>query len=863
MIDYTWVEWFKELATKIASNDKSYLVDNAKNVDWGKDDAPLLAYGDENIDPMSFLYFLAQRNTRNQYERTFGSVHEKFEITSDRFQTNTTVMPTPSSQIKALFHDGKSFDPDLLWRLFKNAVQTDNNGTAIEPDDFEAALALPNVGVLRLTQTLFLANPSYFLPSDYLSTALPQPMPHGAVTDKQREVESGETSATKKAGRTAVFVFPYSGQIKDPPKDSVQEKLIRLLTKGATAGECVELVEGVKMAGAITMEHEKTWRMLRSMHTRFGYGMRMDNEKIFVHTSYGAYGDYVARMDAVKRQFPGCEPYEINTFLYHAFPKKEESLLIKEPSFFQVGTNPYADESDYWDVTDALPQEARTFKENNCVYTGGPGDQRKFPLSEPKRGDIILVRTGQQKGRAIGVVEENQYASGGWTEEAVIYVHWINKTPAPVTGKLPHLGFGNAEESTISAFRNTDAYKVSFELIDRLIGGGGVKPQPGPEPAVEAPDTSFPLNTILFGPPGTGKTWEAVSYAVAIMDGKAPDELALTEARENVKARFEELREEDRVEFVTFHQNYTYEDFIEGIGPVLDRNELLYELRDGVFMSLRSGPCSNCFRKTKTAKTGGSKPIVTGRSMPANKPKVPISVQVFKEHERLSGLEEAEYAALKDFALANQTDQQGKYRPVLTLKNGRLHTQNYVGVIQTRRGTVIEILPKVDIGDGDEERTRQVFLKMLRTYRGLRTAQFNETGISELRHFNMLDVFVRLFLTNLVLLTQRGLARHYNSVEDNLPRLRGRIRFQQHIRRNAANRARFYVAFDEFTADRPVNRLIHSAIHKLKLRSNTHPSNQQLLHQLRICFPRCPGRKGRRWIGNAIGSTGRCGITTR
>ena len=210
---------------------------------------------------------------------------------------------------------------------------------------------------------------------------------------------------------------------------------------------------------------------------------------------------------------------------------------------------------------------------------------------------------------------------------------------------------------------------------------------------------------------------------------------------------------------------------------------------------------------------------------------------VFREHERLSGLAEAEYSDIKDFALANQTDQQGKYRPVLTLRNERLHTGSYVGVIQTRRGTLLEILPKVDFID-DVERTREVFLEMLRTYRGLRDAQFSETGISALRHFNMLDVFVRLFLTNLVLLTQRGLARHYNSVEDNLPRLRGRIRFREHIRRNAANRARFYVAFDEFTADRPVNRLIHSAIHKL--RPITHPGNQQLLHQLRICFSEVP-----------------------
>ena len=211
---------------------------------------------------------------------------------------------------------------------------------------------------------------------------------------------------------------------------------------------------------------------------------------------------------------------------------------------------------------------------------------------------------------------------------------------------------------------------------------------------------------------------------------------------------------------------------------------------------------------------------------------------VFREHERLTGLDAAEYADLKDFALANQTDQQGNYRPVLALENGHLHTRNYVGVIETRRGTVLEILPKVDFVDGDEERTRQVFLKMLRTYRGLRAAQFHDTGISALRHFNMLDVFVRLFLTNLVLLTQRGLARHYKNVEDNLPRLRGRIRFPQHIRRNVANRARFYVAFDEFTADRPVNRLIHSALHKL--RPVTHPDNQQLLHQLRICFSEAP-----------------------
>ena len=116
---------------------------------------------------------------------------------------------------------------------------------------------------------------------------------------------------------------------------------------------------------------------------------------------------------------------------------------------------------------------------------------------------------------------------------------------------------------------------------------GSAKPQPDSESPDEKPDTSFPLNSILFGPPGTGKTWEAVSYAVAIIDGQDPDELAEKE-RETVKQRFYALRSQGRVEFVTFHQNYAYEDFIEGIRPRLNRNELTYELHDGIFKQMSS-----------------------------------------------------------------------------------------------------------------------------------------------------------------------------------------------------------------------------------------------------------------------------------
>ena len=87
----------------------------------------------------------------------------------------------------------------------------------------------------------------------------------------------------------------------------------------------------------------------------------------------------------------------------------------------------------------------------------------------------------------------------------------------------------------------------------------------------------FPLNLILYGPPGTGKTYNTISRAVEIVDSV---ELERAEA----VARFEELRAEHRIGFVTFHQSYAYEEFIEGLRPDVDENA-----RGGASYSVRAG----------------------------------------------------------------------------------------------------------------------------------------------------------------------------------------------------------------------------------------------------------------------------------
>ena len=172
---------------------------------------------------------------------------------------------------------------------------------------------------------------------------------------------------------------------------------------------------------------------------------------------------------------------------------------------------------------------------------------------------------------------------------------------------------------------------------------------------------------------------------------------------------------------------------------------------------------------------------------------------VIREYQPLTGLHEGDERDLERFTLAQHTDERGQRQPVFAIRNGRLHAQNYVGIIETRRGTVIEILPKVDLSHGGDEDTRRVLLTMLRDWRGFGPSQLDDASIRAIRRFDMFEAFVHLFLASVVLLTRRGLARAYRTQEANLPFLRGRILFLPHVRENLVDCSRFYVGYDDFT----------------------------------------------------------------
>lgn len=92
------------------------------------------------------------------------------------------------------------------------------------------------------------------------------------------------------------------------------------------------------------------------------------------------------------------------------------------------------------------------------------------------------------------------------------------------------------------------------------------RPEPEETPTPAPIGGPRPLNLILYGPPGTGKTYESAWEAVRICLGDDEAE-TLREDRIRLMEEYRRLRREGRIEFVTFHQSYSYEDFVEGLRP--------------------------------------------------------------------------------------------------------------------------------------------------------------------------------------------------------------------------------------------------------------------------------------------------------
>jgi 5-methylcytosine-specific restriction endonuclease McrBC GTP-binding regulatory subunit McrB len=201
-------------------------------------------------------------------------------------------------------------------------------------------------------------------------------------------------------------------------------------------------------------------------------------------------------------------------------------------------------------------------------------------------GDVIFVKLGKKVLGGYGIVASDYYYDP--TKED--YRH-CRKVDWKLKGEWQYKSEKDLPNKTLTEITTKKSTRVGLKYFyEELFQDMVVK--------------EVELNLILYGPPGTGKTYNSINKAVEIIDpvfmkGKNNNKEA---DRKEITDRYRGLEEEGCIVFITFHQSLSYEDFVEGIKPVIkedQNNTLSYEIVPGIFKQLcdrASLPCGSSLR---------------------------------------------------------------------------------------------------------------------------------------------------------------------------------------------------------------------------------------------------------------------------
>ena len=227
------------------------------------------------------------------------------------------------------------------------------------------------------------------------------------------------------------------------------------------------------------------------------------------------------------------------------------------------------------------------FKRNQWIVihenTGkGQADAFKNELTE---GDFVYITMGADelftiakiKAGSWGYVPEDITEENGWIYREVEYIKSAtNPDPSALKSFREFIyPSGNSTFTEITVDKIEEANKRIFvphfgvEFISE--GASQIREQ--------GEVKRHPNNIILYGPPGTGKTFNSIDKAAEIVTG-------IKSSHDESKIIFDKLRKEGQIEFVTFHQSYSYEDFMVGIKPDTEFEQLRFKPYKGIFYEI-------------------------------------------------------------------------------------------------------------------------------------------------------------------------------------------------------------------------------------------------------------------------------------
>ena len=200
-------------------------------------------------------------------------------------------------------------------------------------------------------------------------------------------------------------------------------------------------------------------------------------------------------------------------------------------------------------------------------------------------------------------------------------------------------------------------------------------------------------------------------------------------------------------------------------------------------------------------------------------------------YERIIG--KKDFGDIENFILKNSDENAPFLRMASGVGGKFIQARNYVGILQTKNGLTIEILPKI-ADKTDTDKSKAVFIKMLRT---LKNFPFKSSNLANLKTQNLplLEIFISMFLCELEALVKKGIKSDYVVLEENLNFLKGKLSINEQIKRNSVHKERFYVGYSEFLSDIKINRIIKTTLKFLYKKSNS-SKNQQKIRELLFMF---------------------------
>jgi 5-methylcytosine-specific restriction enzyme subunit McrC len=181
---------------------------------------------------------------------------------------------------------------------------------------------------------------------------------------------------------------------------------------------------------------------------------------------------------------------------------------------------------------------------------------------------------------------------------------------------------------------------------------------------------------------------------------------------------------------------------------------------------------------------------------------------------------------------------------LLHLENRRwLRLDNYVGILETPCGTILEILPK-HVDESEEkvvEASRKLLIKMLSVVLDLPVRTTDKTDIQTFHH-PLLEWVMKHFILTLDQLIKRGLRFEYQRVEEDQRYLRGQLDINKQVRQQPGRAHIFNIRHDLFLVDRPENRLLKSALTRV-CKTTQQPDTWRLSHELAGLLSELPESK--------------------